>query len=86
MNVFSTRRIKRHTDHPHRSGSVFHSDPCKIYHRRRTANLVRGMDEHRYWDADPMPKGRLDDEIINHVRVAGERYVDLKYRQEAEDA
>ena len=51
---------------------------------RRTANLVRGEDEYRYWDADPVPKGRLDDEIINHIRAAGERYVDPKYRQEAE--
>jgi non-heme Fe2+,alpha-ketoglutarate-dependent halogenase len=51
---------------------------------RRTACLVRGVDDCGYWDDDPVPQDRFDDDIIAHIRAAGERYVDPKYRQEAE--
>jgi len=51
---------------------------------RRTACLVRGVDDYGYWDDDPVPQDRFDDDIIAHIRAAGERYVDPKYRQEAE--
>lgn len=51
---------------------------------RRTACLVRGVDDYGYWDDDPVPQGRLDPDIISHIRAAGERYVDPQYRQEAE--
>lgn len=51
---------------------------------RRTASLVRGLDEYGHWDADPEPQGRIDQEILAHTRAAGERYVDPQYVQEAE--
>ena len=51
---------------------------------RRTACLVRGVDEYGYWDTDPVPEGRFDTAIIEHVRAATERYVDPQYVQEAE--
>ncbi len=51
---------------------------------RRTALLVRGVDDHGHWDADPVPQADLDEEILAHVRAAGARYVDPQYAQEAE--
>lgn len=51
---------------------------------RRTACLVRGVDEYGYWDEDPVPKDRFDSEIIAHIRAASDRYVDPQYVQEAE--
>ena len=52
---------------------------------RRTACLVRGVDDYGYWDEDPAPKGRFDSDIIAHIRQASERYVDPQYVQEAEE-
>ena len=52
---------------------------------RRTACLVRGVDDYGYWDDDPAPKGRFDSDIIAHIRQASERYVDPQYVQEAEE-
>lgn len=51
---------------------------------RRTAYLVRGTDDYRYWDDDPVPQARFDSDIITHIRAAGDRYVDPQYRQESE--
>ena len=51
---------------------------------RRTACLVRGVDEHGHWDADPEPQGRFDNDIIDHIRTASQRYVDPQYVQEAD--
>lgn len=51
---------------------------------RRTAYLVRGVDDFGHWDKDPVPQSRLDTGVIEHVRAAGERYIDPKYRQEAD--
>jgi len=55
---------------------------------RRPASLVRGVDEHGHWDADPVPKEDRDAAVYAHVKAAGERYVDPQYAQEAirEDA
>lgn len=51
---------------------------------RRTAMLVRGVDQHGHWDVDPVPQQDRDPEIIAHVRASSERYVDPTYRQEAD--
>lgn len=51
---------------------------------RRTASLVRGIDDYGHWDADPIPKQDLDAEVYAHVVAAGERYVDPHFAQEAE--
>ena len=51
---------------------------------RRTACLVRGVDEYGHWDADPVPQADCDLDILAHTREAGARYVDPKYRQEAD--
>lgn len=50
---------------------------------RRSASLVRGVDEHGHWDADPVPVGDRDEKVWSHVREAGERYVDPTFSQEA---
>lgn len=50
---------------------------------RRTALLVRGVDDYGHWDVDPVPQSDLDEGILAHVRAAGERYVDPRYAQEA---
>ena len=51
---------------------------------RRTACLVRGVDDYGYWDADPLPKAPLDRDILDHTLAASQRYVDPQYIQEAE--
>jgi non-heme Fe2+,alpha-ketoglutarate-dependent halogenase len=52
---------------------------------RRTACLVRGVDEYGYWDADPVPCDDVyDSGLFAHMQEAGRRYVDPQYRQEAE--
>ena len=51
---------------------------------RRSAYLVRGVDHFGHWDKDPVPQSRVDTGVIEHVRAAGERYIDPKYRQEAD--
>ena len=51
---------------------------------RRTACLVRGVDAYGHWDADPVPQDRIDRNILAHTKEAGRRYVDPKYRQEAD--
>jgi len=51
---------------------------------RRTACLVRGVDDHGHWDIDPEPQSRFDTDIIAHIRAASERYVDPQYVQEAD--
>jgi len=49
---------------------------------RRSASLVRGVDNHGHWDADPIPTKDRDAEVYAHVRAAGERYVDPQFTQE----
>ncbi len=52
---------------------------------RRTACLVRGVDEYGYWDSDPVPCDDVYDRgLFAHMQEAGRRYVDPQYRQEAE--
>ncbi|MEK9692876.1 MAG: phytanoyl-CoA dioxygenase family protein, partial [Rhodospirillaceae bacterium] len=51
---------------------------------RRSASLVRGVDDFGHWDKDPTPKSRIDTDMITHIENAGRRYVDQKYRQETE--
>ena len=51
---------------------------------RRTACLVRGVDDYGHWDPDPVPQGRIDREMVDHARAASDRYVDPQYVQEAE--
>jgi ectoine hydroxylase-related dioxygenase (phytanoyl-CoA dioxygenase family) len=51
---------------------------------RRSASLVRGVDEYGHWDADPVPTKDRDAEVYAHVVAAGERYVDPQFKQEAE--
>ena len=55
---------------------------------RRTACLVRGVDDYGHWDADPVPaEGDVYDRaLFAHMQAAGRRYVDPQYRQEAETA
>ncbi len=50
---------------------------------RRSASLVRGIDEHSHWDPDPVPKQDRDAAVYAHVVKAGERYIDPEYVQEA---
>ncbi len=51
---------------------------------RRTACLVRGVDDHGHWDADPIPERDLDERIVAHVNAAASRYVDPGYAQESD--
>ena len=51
---------------------------------RRSACLVRGVDEYGHWDADPLPQSDRDRNILAYTQEAAARYVDPKYRQEAE--
>ena len=51
---------------------------------RRSACLVRGVDEYGHWDADPIPQKARDRDILAHTQEAGARYVDPQYRQEAD--
>jgi len=50
---------------------------------RRSASLVRGVDDYGHWDPDPVPTSDRDAEILAHVRAAGERYTDPQFAQEA---
>ena len=52
---------------------------------RRTAALVRGVDDHGHWDADPEPRRDRDPEIMAHMRAAHARYHDRSVAQEASD-
>ena len=51
---------------------------------RRTAHLVRGIDDFGHWDDDPVPEARIDTGIIDHVVEVNNRY--KQNRQEAEAA
>ena len=51
---------------------------------RRSACLVRGVDEHGHWDRDLTPDVDGEEKVWAHVKEAGARYVDPQYRQEAE--
>ncbi|MEX2455634.1 MAG: phytanoyl-CoA dioxygenase family protein [Rhodospirillaceae bacterium] len=51
---------------------------------RRSACLVRGVDEYGHWDTDPVPAADCDRAILAEAQAAGARYTDPKYRQEAE--
>lgn len=51
---------------------------------RRSACLVRGVDDYGHWDADPVPKADCDLDILAYAENASGRYVDPKYRQEAD--
>jgi ectoine hydroxylase-related dioxygenase (phytanoyl-CoA dioxygenase family) len=51
---------------------------------RRTASLVRGVDDHGHWDADPEPRRDRDPEILAHMRAAHARYHDQTVAQESE--
>ena len=50
---------------------------------RRTAHLVRGVDDYGHWDDDPAPQERIDAGIVEHLVEATTRYTDPKYKQEA---
>lgn len=50
---------------------------------RRPASLVRGVDAHGHWDADPVPTEDRDARVLAHVQEAGRRYVDPQYAQQA---
>ncbi len=51
---------------------------------RRTASLVRGVDEYGHWDDDPEPLRDRDPEILAHMRAAHARYHDRAVSQEAQ--
>ena len=51
---------------------------------RRTASLVRGVDDYGHWDADPVPMRDRDPEILAHMRAAHTRYHDRSVSQEAQ--
>ena len=50
---------------------------------RRTASLVRGVDDYGHWDVDPVPTRDRDPEILAHMRAAHKRYHDRSVSQEA---
>jgi chlorinating enzyme len=50
---------------------------------RRTASLVRGVDDYGFWDDDPEPKQDRDPDILAHMRAAHTRYHDRSVAQEA---
>ena len=51
---------------------------------RRTASLVRGVDDYGHWDVDPVPTRDRDPEIMAHMRAAHKRYHDRSVSQEAQ--
>jgi len=51
---------------------------------RRTASLVRGVDDYGHWDPDPAPRFDRDPLILDHMRAAHARYHDRSVAQEAE--
>lgn len=51
---------------------------------RRTACLVRGVDEYNHWDPDPVPRYDRDPIILEHMQAAHKGYVDTSIPQEAE--
>lgn len=51
---------------------------------RRTACLVRGVDEYNHWDADPIPRYDRDPVILELLHAAHKGYVDPSIAQEAE--
>ena len=51
---------------------------------RRTASLVRGVDDYGHWDVDPVPTWDRDPEIMAHMRAAHKRYHDRSVSQEAQ--
>lgn len=51
---------------------------------RRSAQLVRGVDEYGHWDPDPAPRFEGDPLILEHATGARRRYVDNAVPQEAD--
>jgi len=51
---------------------------------RRTASLVRGVDDYCHWDADPEPLRDREPEILAHMRAAHARYHDRSVPQETQ--
>lgn len=51
---------------------------------RRSAHLVRGVDEYSHWDPDPAPRFEGDPLILEHAMGARKRYVDKSVPQEAD--
>jgi hypothetical protein len=51
---------------------------------RRTATLVRGIDEYGHWDPDPVPAADRDPAILAYMKRAHERYHDRSVAQEAQ--
>ena len=50
---------------------------------RRTATLVRGVDKHGHWDAEPLPKTDLDPVCMEFLRNSWARYRDPDVPQAA---
>lgn len=77
--------LPNHTDEP-RIGLAFFYIPAHVRSTigRRTACLVRGVDEYGHWDADPVPRFDRDPVILEHMYAAHERYVDRSIAQESE--
>lgn len=53
---------------------------------RRTATLVRGIDEFGHWDPDPLPEQDGDPRVLAHIGAAHTRYTDPEVDQEASTA
>ena len=50
---------------------------------RRFADLARGTDRYGHWDLDPTLETASPQDVAAHVEVAGRRYVDPNFAQEA---
>ena len=53
---------------------------------RRTALLVRGIDNYQHWDTDPLPQSDLDPAAFAALKAAWGQYRDGEVRQAAETA
>lgn len=50
---------------------------------RRPATLVRGVDEYKYWDADPEPTEKSMEELIQMMLAHNAQYTNLTFHQNA---
>ncbi len=68
-----------------RVGFAFFFIPTRVRSTlgRRTATLVRGVDRHGHWDADPLPSHDLDPVAMAAVHAAWGQYRDGEVKQAA---
>lgn len=68
-----------------RVGLAFFYMPAKVQSTlgRRTAHLVRGSDDYRNWDPDPVPTRVLEPACVNFLKEIWKRYQDKSVSQVA---